>query len=120
MERCLPSEPRRRAARLAWRMLLASVITLGGWGASAAEDASSLEQRVKAAFLYQFAGYVEWPARSFAQPDTPVTIGVMGAEPLAGELKQLVTGRTVGGRMVAVKEVKPGEPLAGVHILFIG
>jgi hypothetical protein len=87
--------------------------------AMAAEDPASLEQRVKAAFLYQFAGYVEWPSQAFAQADTPVTIAVMGAEALAGELKQLSAGRTVGGRPVAVKQVRPGESLAGIHILFI-
>ena len=89
-------------------------------GAGAAEDDASLEQRVKAAFLYQFAGYVEWPPNSFAQTGTPVTIAVLGADTLAAELSQVVTGRTVGGRPVMVKRVKPGESLAGVHILFIG
>ena len=108
------------ATGLACRLVLVCVLVLAGWNAGAAEDGATLEQRVKAAFLYQFAGYVEWPANSFAQADTPVTIAVMGADPLAAELKQLAAGRTVGGRPVAVKPVKPGEPLAGVHILFIG
>src|SRR5258706_15391389 len=44
----------------------------------------------------------------------------MGAERLAAELSQVVTGRTVGGRALAVKRVRPGESLAGVHILFVG
>jgi hypothetical protein len=86
----------------------------------AAEDAGTLEHRVKAAFLYQFAGYVEWPPATFAQADTPVTIGVIGAEPLAAELSQLVIGRKIAGRTVTVKRIKAGEPLAGVHILFVG
>jgi len=101
-------------------MVLMCAALLAGWSAGAAEDAASLEQRVKAAFLYQFASYVEWPAHSFAQPDTPVTIAAMGGEKLASELKQLSAGRTVGGRKVEVKLVKPGESLAGIHILFIG
>jgi len=88
--------------------------------ASGAEATENLEQRVKAAFLYQFAAYVEWPPYSFVQADSPVTIAVMGAEPLAAELSQVVAGRTVGGRALAVKRVRPGESLAGVHILFVG
>jgi hypothetical protein len=88
--------------------------------AHAADDDATLEQRVKAAFLYQFAGYVEWPPNAFAQPGAPITIAVLGADPLAAELSQVVTGRTVGGRTVSVKRVKPGESLAGVHILFVG
>lgn len=114
------SSVRRSAARLVCRLVLLCAAALAGWSAGAAEDATSLEQRVKAAFLYQFASYVEWPAQSFAQPDTPVTIAVMGAEPLAAELKQLAAGRTVGGRKVEVRQARPGEPLAGIHILFVG
>lgn len=110
----------RHATGLACRVGLLCAALLASWGAGAAEDAASLEQRVKAAFLYQFASYVEWPALSFVQPDTPVTIAVMGAEQLAAELKQLAAGRTVGGRKVEVRQVRPGEALAGVHILFIG
>ena len=109
-----------RLARLACAIALAGFFGMASANTIAAEDPTTLEQRVKAAFLYQFASYVEWPAPSFAQPDTPLTIGVLGAETLAVELKQLVAGRAVGGHPVAVKEVKPGESLAGLHILFIG
>jgi hypothetical protein len=87
---------------------------------AAADDAATLEYRVKAAFLYQFAGYVEWPKGSFTQADTPVTIAVVGPDSFATELSQVVTGRTVAGRAVTVRRMKPGEPLAGVHILFVG
>lgn len=90
------------------------------WNAWGQDVQGALEQRVKAAFLYQFAGYVEWPPATFAQTDTPVTIGVIGAEPLATELSQVVTGRTIAGRTVTVRRIKAGESLAGVHILFIG
>src|SRR5688572_31247614 len=110
----------RRTRGLACRLALLCAAALAGWSAGAAEDAASLEQRVKAAFLYQFASYVEWPAQSFAQSDTPVTIAAMGADKLAAELKQLSAGRTVGGRKVEVRQIKPGEPLGGIHILFIG
>ena len=110
----------RATAGLVCRLVLLCAAALPGWSAGAAEDGASLEQRVKAAFLYQFASYVEWPAQSFAQPDTSITIAVMGAEPLAAELRQLSAGRTVGGRKMEVRQVRPGETLAGIHILFIG
>lgn len=110
----------RRAALLAVAAILSCS---GGWHAltaQAAEDAGVLEARVKAAYLYRFAEYVEWPDSAFARRDAPVTIGVLGAESLADELTQAVTGRTVNSRPVAVKRLKPGEPLAGVNVLFIG
>jgi len=85
-----------------------------------AEDNDALEQRVKAAFLYKFAGYIEWPQNLFSQPDTPITIAVMGDDPLAAELSQLVVGRTVNGRPVTVRKLRDIEPSAVVHILFVG
>ena len=88
--------------------------------ARAAAGGATLEQRVKAAFLYKFAGYVEWPEDAFAQPGAPFTIAVIGAEPLAAELTQAVRGRTVHDRSIAVKRLRSGEPLSGVHMLFVG
>lgn len=87
---------------------------------NAAGGAESIETRIKAAFLYKFAGFVEWPESAFAQPETPFTIAVVGADPVAVELKQAVAGRSVNGRPVAVKQLRPGESVAGVNILFLG
>lgn len=121
--------PRAAGARagMTWRAtLLAGAAMLawcGGWQtipARAADDAPALENRVKAAYLYRFAEYVEWPESAFPRRDAPVTIGVLGSESLAGELAQAVAGRTINDRPVTVKRLKPGEPLAGVNVLFIG
>ena len=113
-----------RRRRLATTLACAAWLTLiSGWTsapARAAEEAEALEHRVKAAYLYKFAGYVEWPTKSFARSEAQVTIGVMGNDPLAAELVQAVTGRTVSGRMVVVKRLRPGESLAGIQVLFVG
>jgi uncharacterized protein DUF4154 len=109
--------------RRSLRGVLLAVLVAGALGATwsaRAEEPGSLEHQVKAAFLYKFAGFVDWPAASFARPDTPLTIAVAGAETVAAELVQATTGRTVEGRTVTVKRVKSGESLAGVHILFVG
>lgn len=105
------------------RVLLAAFVA-GGIACAAcsaqAEEPGTPEHQVKAAFLYKFAGYVDWPAAAFARPDTPLTIAVTGADVVAAELVQATSGRTVEGRSVTVKRVKSGESLAGVHILFVG
>jgi hypothetical protein len=110
----------RRARAWVCAVALSWIAAWTPWSAWAADDSEALELRVKAAFLYKFAGYVEWPPKSFARPEMPVTIGVIGAESLAAELTQAVTGRTVNDRAVAVKRLKAGESLAGVHVLFVG
>ena len=79
----------------------------------------NLERQVKAAYLYKFAGFVEWPEGSFARPDSPVVIGVAGADQLAEQLEQTVAGHTANGRPLLVKRIKRGDSLAGIHMLFI-
>ena len=78
------------------------------------------EATVKAAFLYKFAGYVEWPAGAFPQADAPLVIGVMGAEEVAAELEKIVPGRQVSNRRVVARRVRSGDALRGIHLLFVG
>jgi hypothetical protein len=78
------------------------------------------EYSVKAAFLYKFCGYVEWPARAFARPDDALVIGVAAADALAEELSRIVVGRTVNGHPVTVRKLKPGDTVAGLHVVFVG
>jgi len=111
--------------RLAARLLRACALSLGVAAAvsgprPAQADAQADEYRVKAAFLYKFGSYIEWPSGSFARADSPVAIGVMGADALADELVQIVAGRNVNGRPVRVRKLRPGDPIAGLHVLFVG
>ena len=87
---------------------------------SSAQGERSLERSVKAAFLYKFAGYIEWPAHSMPAGDSPIVIGVAHEAALADELERIVPGRRFDNHPIAVRRVKEGEPLAGIHILFIG
>ena len=79
-----------------------------------------LERRVKAAFLYKFLGYAEFPPGAFADAASPVTIGVIGADELAAELGRIVGGRTVGNRPILVRVLRESELGTPVHLLFIG
>jgi hypothetical protein len=72
---------------------------------------------VKAAYLFRFASYVEWPP---AAPDKPFVIGVFGAEDVAVHLERLTTGVTIGGRPAKVARLRSGADLDGVHILYVG
>lgn len=78
------------------------------------------EAAVKAAFLYKFAGYVEWPGTAFAAPDAPLVIATLAADEVAGELEAAVATRQVNGRRVIVRRLREGESPQGAHILFIG
>jgi len=88
--------------------------------AAQTDDQAALERNVKAAFIYKFTNYIEWPQNSFSQPDTPLTIAVMGDDQLAAELNQLVSGRIVNGRPIAVRKIQDIEPSIAINILFVG
>jgi hypothetical protein len=102
-------------------LLCAALGALGPFPqAHAAGDAISVEQRVKAASLYKFVAYVDWPPQAFAAPAEPYVVGITGAEEIAQELTTIAAGRTINNRPLIVRRIKAGDPLPGLHVLFIG
>lgn len=77
------------------------------------------EYRIKAAFLYNFTKFVEWPATSFAHPSDPIVIGVLGHAGLAAEVEQIARGRRVSGRAIVVRRVDAPEQARSIHLLFL-
>lgn len=104
--------------RRAWALL--AFLCLAQAPALSQEEPPSAEVRIKAAFLYKFSAFIEWPPETFAQPDSPFVIGVVGAEALADELGRVVAQRTVNGRSVVVRKLTRGAPLTGLQMLFVG
>lgn len=115
----LPSWP----AWHAWQACLAP-LALGlalAWPAGACAQALGAvrESALRAAFVYKFTGFVEWPPGAFARPDEPLVIGVAGDEELAAELEQAVAGRSADGRPLAVRRLREVEGAAGLHVLVL-
>jgi hypothetical protein len=105
---------RRRIAGLA----LAAVLGLGGSDAFAAEDVDK-EHQIKAAFLYNFSKYVEWPAHKFADEGSPIVIGAYCTEAFGSLLGKIVAGRTVQGRPVIARTLKSPAESAPVQMVFV-
>jgi hypothetical protein len=83
-------------------------------------SAVAIEERVKAASLYKFLNYVDWPPTSFAKGDSAYVIGVVNADDIADELARISAGRSTNNRPVTIKKLHIGDPLNGIHVLFIG
>lgn len=77
------------------------------------------EYAVKAAFIYKFTKFVDWPAHAFADPKEPFSICVLGKDPFGNVLDQIFSGKTVNGREPVVKRSNSVEELKRCHILFI-
>lgn len=104
-----------------WHTLAAGcLLALLAFGSEAQADGGLVERQVKAAYLFKFASFVEWPDGAFVQPGTPFVIGVAGNDALAEQLDYVVAGRNINGHAVQVRRVRRGDRLAGLHILFVG
>jgi hypothetical protein len=71
----------------------------------------SSEYLIKAGFIYNFAKFVEWPSAAFAQPDSPIVIGVLGTDPFGNVLDRLVQDKKIGQRGFVVRRYKWGKDL---------
>ncbi len=106
-------------AAFAWRRLLLGLSLLLAAAATAQTAPLPPEYRIKAAFLYKFLGYVEWPATALGPPGAPFVIGVVGPVAVVEELRRVTSGQTVAGHAVTVRRLAPEEPPFGLHVLYL-
>jgi hypothetical protein len=120
--RALKSRSRARAKGFLERTgrLLLVLGCLFGFAGNEARGQSSLsEPQVKALFLFNFAKYIEWPSASFATPNAPITIGIVGSNPCVEPLQKTVEGKLVAGRPISVRQCDKPEDFYKCQILFI-
>jgi len=75
---------------------------------------------VKAAFLYKFGLFVEWPESAFSSPDSPVNLCIVGEDPFGKSLDAVVAGAQVNGRNVVVRRLQTVGRNPSCHILYAG
>jgi hypothetical protein len=92
---------------------------LDGGSLARAQDAQPTEYEVKAAFLYNFTRFIEWPTDAFEGPQTPMVIGILGEDPFGPALDDIIAGKKVGGRDVVVRRLHRDQDRRGCHLLFI-
>ena len=105
---------RKRALVLA---LLAAA--LAGQTALRGQQPVSKEYLLKAAFLYNFTKFVEWPSSSWLEPQSPIVIGVFGGNPFGSFLEETVLERRINGRVLVVRTVTSAEQARATHLLFV-
>ena len=105
----------------AWTRLvvLAWLACLACFPLAAAEPVVAKEYQIKAAFLFHFTKFVEWPAEKFAETNSPIVIGVLGRNPFGTALAETVKDRKVNGRAIQVRQVNSVAEVKGLHVVFI-
>lgn len=76
------------------------------------------ELKIKAAYLYQFAKFSEWPPAAFEKADSDLVLGVLGSNPF-GKLLDGLNGKTIKGRKVVVVHCENTSDARKCHVLFI-
>jgi hypothetical protein len=109
--------PRSAGALRAALWLVASVLT-ASIARGQPTDPPPLENKVKAACLFNFALNTEWPEGAFAGPEAPLVIGLAGDVPFASTLEHGVQGKTIRGRRVEVRRL-PEVGVTDCHVIFI-
>lgn len=105
----------RRCVVLMWLGLLA----LSGPTAFGADHAISKEYQLKAAFLYNFSKFVQWPPERFSDEKSPIVIAVLGNNPFGDELENAVRGRLINGRPIVVKIIDSLDQVGTAQVLFV-
>jgi len=77
------------------------------------------EYEVKAAFLFNFARFVEWPAKALVRNGDPIVIGIVGDDPFGDALLQIAKEQTAQGRKIEIRYYKADEDCSASHLLFL-
>jgi YfiR/HmsC-like len=79
------------------------------------------EYDVKAAYLFKFTKFIEWPSVAFASAEAPFVIGVIGRDPFEGGLDRLIQGNTTGARRLEVRHLSAsdGNALRECQMIFV-
>ena len=100
--------------------LAIGLISLFVCGSMAASAPPLNEYELKAAFLYNFVKFTEWPAEEPGKSDAPIIIGVLGKDPFGAALDKLIEGETVHNKKIVARRFpRMDDTAANSHVLFI-
>lgn len=100
-------------------ILVLGGLLISGAGRAHAQESQPSEYQLKAAFLYNFAKFVEWPAAALPQNDSPFVIGILGENPFNDDLKKTVAGKKILDHPITVVPLPSVAAATNCHILFI-
>jgi hypothetical protein len=115
LKRFMAESRKLRSYESAGLALLSLLIAACAAMPTARADASYSEDAVKAAYLYRFAGYVEWP-----DANSPFVIAVLGAPEVANELQRLLPEHPIKSGIARVHEISRLRDLGAAQILYVG
>ncbi|MDP9337669.1 MAG: YfiR family protein [Acidobacteriota bacterium] len=99
--------------------LLAALLLLARATPSWPLPASSVEYQVKAAFLLNFAKFIEWPPGAFHSDTAPITLCVFTYDPFGSALDDILRGKNIHGREVLSRRTNELLDLKHCQVVFV-
>jgi hypothetical protein len=121
---CVCRVPRDQATWLVLRLRPWLTAVAIAWGFLAipalhAQNPKPTDYEVKAAYLYNFGRFVEWPGKVEATQGGSFTVCVLGQDPFGPSLDTTLAGETIGGKSVVAKRISSAEESGNCQILFL-
>ena len=105
--------------RRKWLVGLVCLWLAGGWCVAADGKGVVSEYEVKAALIYNFTKFTDWPASAFASANSPIVVGIAGDDPFQGLLEKTLSGETIKNHPIQVRRMTGLNDLFACHILFV-
>jgi uncharacterized protein DUF4154 len=110
---------RRETARFCVQFCAVAVLLSTGSIPPQPQSAPSVEYQVKAAFLFNFAKFIEWPSDAFPDAKTPITLCVFRYDPFGSALDEVIRGKTINNRELAARRIDELSQLKGCQLVFV-
>ncbi len=104
--------------RLLLRLMVFICVALLAGNSFAGEGINNTEYNLKAAYLYQFTKFTQWPGRLFPRRDSPIQICILGKNPFGKSLDSF-SNRTSQGRKLSIEYLSSLQNIASCHVVFI-
>lgn len=111
--------PGRTPRWVVWLIVFSCAAAGMGTTAPARGEVIDREYKLKAAYLYKFATYVEWPKGAFRDAASPYVIGILGPDPVGADLRKIAKVKKIDGRKIEVRNFKQAKEIRDCHILFM-
>jgi hypothetical protein len=94
-------------------------VGVGSELAALSESSTPVEYQVKAAFLFNFAKFIEWPDKAFQGEKGTISVCVFRYDPFGGALDEIIRGKVIGERVVQAKRITELGELKACQIVFV-
>jgi hypothetical protein len=98
---------------------LAALLSLAAASSIRAQAGTSVEYQIKAAFLFNFAKFVDWPPDAFPNDKSPITLCVFGHDPFGSALDEIIQGKTINNRALLARRTNELPDLKPCQLVFV-